>query len=368
MAKYLGSGAAYGVFEKQVISPDGLTTEFTLTYQVGHSSSILVISDGVVQEPNFAYALIEGGRKIAFSYPPLVAERIYIVYLGREISVPAVSGNYCLRIRLEAPTLNGTTTTFDLSSLGFLPPDLGLLREEGMTVFLNKVPLQFGNDWTLNVSPDFKVGNAIIFNSAPSGLSIVDIYVHAVERSDIKTVDAASITGDKLANNITIGSPSNKCEAIYVKNLVADNPITYINSSEIELKTHSGFTQSGHHILTNAVMTTDSSPTILWNFELPNVPSGVANSAIWFEIDMVGLNVSADENCWINIKGGAKRNVIATSLVGIQQNISGTDSSDYNAFVQVSGTNVQVMVVGHPSNTVHWAATIRYQAITSVAL
>lgn len=361
MSKYLGAGANYGIFEKQLLTTDGFTTQFSLIYQVGHPSSILVVSDGVLQEPNVSYSISEGGKKIVFSYPPLALERIYIVYLGRELSVPAVAGNYPLRFRLQAPVLNGTATDFDLSSL--LPPDLGMLREESLIVFQNGSEKLFGVDWTLNVAPDFKVGNILKFTSAPSAFSTVDLYIHGTERSDILTVDPQSITGDKLANNITIGSSSNKCEAIYVKNLYVDSAVSYVNTSHIDIKTHSGFPNSNSNIKTNALATTTAAPTTIWDYTLPS-----DNSAIWFEINLIGLNITSEENAWITIKGGAKRNAGVAELIGIQQNTSGTDTSDYAAYAVVSGTNLQIKVVGHPTNTVHWAATISYQGITSVAL
>lgn len=361
MSKYLGAGANYGIFEKQLLVTDGFTTEFNLIYQVGHPSSILVVSDGVLQEPNVSYALSEGGKKIVFSFPPLALERIYIVYLGRELSVPAVAGNYPLRFRLQAPILNGVQTDFDLSSL--LPPDVGILREESLIVFQNGTERLFGQDWTLNSEPDLKVGNTIKFTSAPSAVSIIDIYVHGVERSDIITVAPGSITGDKLANNLSIGGPLNKCESIYVKNLFVDNPVSVTTTSVVEIKTHSGFTDSESFIVTNALFTANASPTVIWDYQLPST-----NSAIWVDANLIALNVSVEENCWINVRCGARRNGNVCELIGVQQNTSGGDTSNYTAYAVASGPNIQIRVIGHPTNTINWAATIRYQSITAVSL
>jgi hypothetical protein len=360
MSKYIGSAGPYGVFEKQIIVGDSLQTEFDLIYQVGHPSSILVSTEGVLQEPSSAYTISEGGRKIVFSFPPLVGERVFIIYLGRELSVPAVSGNFPIRIRLEAPVLNGLDNDFNL--LPYLPVEVQLLREEGTIVFLDGVELKFGTDWTLDVAPDYKVGNVIQFTSAPNALSVVDIYVHGIERSDIKTVDPHSITGDKLTNNITIGGPTNKCEAIYVKNLYVDTPIASYQTGEVVIKTHNNFTNSESHILTAAITTLDNSPTIIWDYTL------FVDSMMWFEVDLVGYNVSIDENVWIHLKGGIKRKGGVASIVGLTIQHFGTDSSDYTAYAEASGTDLQIKVVGHPTNSINWGATIKHQSITYLAL
>lgn len=360
MTKYLGSGAAYGIFEKQVLQTDGVATEFTLLYQVGHASSILVISDGVVQEPNFSYALTEGGRKIAFSYAPPSEERIYVVFLGRELAVPVVPGNYPLRIRLDSSIINGTTTDFNLSTLfPTLFTEIQTLREESLIVFQNGTQRRFGEDWTLNVTPDLKTGNTIKFTTAPPSSSTIDIYIHGVERSDITTVSPATITGDKLANNITIGSVSNKCEAIYAKNIYADVQKDLLETEQVEV-TNDGFPNSGLIILTKSLETTSSSDTVIWEFVPPT-----SNCALWFEVDLIALNTTSDENCWINIKSGAKRNGGVTELIGIQKNVSATDNSDYGAYADVEGTSLKIKVNGHPSDSVKWAATIKYQVITA---
>lgn len=354
MTKYIASAGPYGVFEKQVLSPDGVQNEFDLLYQVGNSTSILVMSSGVIQEPNVSYTISEGGRKIVFSYTPTLTERIYIIYLGRELSVASVVGNFPIKIRL---TGDGLTNTFDLTP--FLPNELGLLREEASIIFINGIEQKFGINWQYDVAPGFKVGNQLEFFAAPPLNSVIDVFVVGVERSDIKTVDPGSITGDKFANNITIGGPTNKVEALYVKNLFADNPIGTFITGEVIIKTHNDFSNSESHILTNAIQTTDNSPTIIWSHEV------YEDSMTWFDIDLVGYNVDTDENIWIHLKGGVKRRgAIVTLLDPIINDYVG-ESSDFSAFMDVSGQNIQAKVIGDPVDAVNWSATIRWQSITS---
>jgi len=79
---YLGREPAYGAFERQSITPDGSTTTFTLTYTVASTSSILVSVSGVLQEPNEAYTLANGGTQITFTEAIATGETVFLIYLG----------------------------------------------------------------------------------------------------------------------------------------------------------------------------------------------------------------------------------------------------------------------------------------------
>ena len=79
---YLGRQPTYGAFERQSITPDGSTTTFTLTYTVASTSSILVSVSGVLQEPNEAYTLANGGTQITFTEAIATGETVFLIYLG----------------------------------------------------------------------------------------------------------------------------------------------------------------------------------------------------------------------------------------------------------------------------------------------
>ena len=79
---YLGREPSYGAFERQSLTADGSTTTFTLTYTVASTSSILVSIAGVIQEPNEAYSLGNGGTQIVFSEAPDSGETVFLIYLG----------------------------------------------------------------------------------------------------------------------------------------------------------------------------------------------------------------------------------------------------------------------------------------------
>ena len=79
---YIGRQPSYGAFEKQSLTADGSTTTFTLDYQVGSSSSVLVSVAGVVQEPETGYTLSAGGVSIVFSAAPTSGETVFVIFLG----------------------------------------------------------------------------------------------------------------------------------------------------------------------------------------------------------------------------------------------------------------------------------------------
>ena len=63
---YIGKEPSYGVFEKQILTGDGSTLQFTLDHPVAGAGSILVSLGGVIQEPQSAYDInyISGSPKI----------------------------------------------------------------------------------------------------------------------------------------------------------------------------------------------------------------------------------------------------------------------------------------------------------------
>ena len=82
---YIGANPVNGFFEKQQLTTDGSTTTFTLNTTIGSTSAILVVKDGVVQEPEEAYTLSGGGTSIVFASAPSGSADTYIHFLGQAI-------------------------------------------------------------------------------------------------------------------------------------------------------------------------------------------------------------------------------------------------------------------------------------------
>ena len=82
---YIGANPVNGLFEKQQLTTDGSTTTFALNTTIGSTSAILVVKDGVVQEPEEAYTLSGGGTSIVFASAPSGSADTYIHFLGQAI-------------------------------------------------------------------------------------------------------------------------------------------------------------------------------------------------------------------------------------------------------------------------------------------
>lgn len=192
MSKYIGVDAPYGLFERQDLTAlaNGTTREFTLTYKASDVNSLLVVQTGYVKKPGADYDLIAGGTKIVFDTAPATGLSLYIVYLGRQISVPATLGNKPSWYKFIA---DGTQSEFELVN------DIGEselpLSQHGLIIFKNSVQQKFDLDYTITSD------NKIKFTDTPATLDRIDIHVLGTQRSDISTVDDGSITAPKLADH-----------------------------------------------------------------------------------------------------------------------------------------------------------------------
>jgi hypothetical protein len=113
---YIGRDPIYGLFEKQVFTPNGVDTSFDLDYFVGSASSILVVSSGEIRNPEVDYIVNNGGRTIDFTSAP--TDDFYIVYLGKQYLVP----NFGKRFIVRSLNENVTITQADLPDILSLEP------------------------------------------------------------------------------------------------------------------------------------------------------------------------------------------------------------------------------------------------------
>ena len=90
---YIGRDIQYGVLDKQTLTgANGVKTQWTdLTYGVGSASSLLVSVGGVIQEPDVAYTA--SGTVLTFDEAPETSDTVYVVYLGKELSVATIADN-----------------------------------------------------------------------------------------------------------------------------------------------------------------------------------------------------------------------------------------------------------------------------------
>jgi len=194
---YIGREPSYGSFEKQSLTADSSTTTFTLNYQVGSSSSILVSVAGVVQEPETGYNLSGGGTSIVFSAAPTSGDTVFVIFLGiardvgqflnsgiitaqTELAEQRADGDFLLiydtsaaalkKIQASnvAPSLthvsrtgtgDGSTTTFTVTSGTAVA---------NVLVFINGVVQRPTTDYSIS-------GTTLTFGTAPAASDRVDI-------------------------------------------------------------------------------------------------------------------------------------------------------------------------------------------------
>ncbi len=182
---YIGAQPTYGVFDRQVLAGDGTTTAFNLDH-MAVPTSLLVVLDGVVQEPEYSYStnLVAGQPKITFSEAPDNNGRVSIVYLGNEV-LTATSATSSTHI--DEFNGNGSTTAFTLTRTP------AANNAHNYVVFINNVYQRYGSSYAYTVS-----GATITFTSAPpSGTNNIQV-IQLNGVNTLNTVANGSITKVKL--------------------------------------------------------------------------------------------------------------------------------------------------------------------------
>lgn len=192
-SSYIGASPAYGIFQRQVFAGDGSTTVFNLDYTVTTPTQLLVSIDGIIQEPEYSYAVSfsNGSSTINFSEPPDLNGRIWIIYLGRQLLVPtqALSSPH-----IDSFTGDGSTGTYTLTRTP------SVANGANMIVFVDGVYQIYGSSNNYTVS-----GESLIFNagSIPASAAKITAIQLAESNNVIDTVQDGSITASKLSLSYT---------------------------------------------------------------------------------------------------------------------------------------------------------------------
>lgn len=151
---YIGASPSYGVFDRQVLAGDGTTTSYNLDH-MAVPTSLLVVLDGVVQEPEYSYStsLVSGQPKITFSQAPDNGGRVSIVYLGNEV-LTATSATSSTHI--DEFNGDGSDTTFTLTRTP------AANAAQNFAVFVDNVYQRYGSSYAYTVN-----GDVLTFTSAP---------------------------------------------------------------------------------------------------------------------------------------------------------------------------------------------------------
>jgi len=182
---YIGAAPTYGVFDRQVLAGDGTTTSYNLDH-MAVPTSLLVVLDGVVQEPEYSYStnLVSGQPKITFSEAPDNGGRVSIVYLGNEV-LTATSATSSTHI--DEFNGNNSATTFTLTRTP------AANSAHNYVVFIDNVFQRYGSSYAYTVS-----GATITFTSAPpSGTNNIQV-IQLNGVNTLNTVANGAISKAKL--------------------------------------------------------------------------------------------------------------------------------------------------------------------------
>lgn len=110
---YIGKEPVYGNLVKQTLTPNGVTTSFTLNYTVSTAASLIVSVGGVIQSPDVAYTIGAGGGSIVFDEAPASGLDVFVIFLGVQgiINTPADNTVTTSRIVDNAVTSVKMSTT-----------------------------------------------------------------------------------------------------------------------------------------------------------------------------------------------------------------------------------------------------------------
>jgi hypothetical protein len=151
------------IYQKQIFTGDGNTTQFTLNFDPEYSHTLLVMIDNVVQEPVANYNT--SGTTLTFTSAPLLSSRIYVRYLG----LPAGAGTAPPDDSITNAKLNLTYTsdqfTGDGSTVDYTIPDGHI--ESSVLVILDGLILP-PVDYSIS-------GTTLTFTSAPLLNQSIDI-------------------------------------------------------------------------------------------------------------------------------------------------------------------------------------------------
>ena len=182
---YIGAAPTYGVFDRQVLAGDGTTTSYNLDH-MAVPTSLLVVLDGVVQEPEYSYStnLTAGQPKITFSEASDNGGRVSIVYLGNEV-LTATSATSSTHI--DEFNGNGSATAFTLTRTP------AANNAHNYVVFIDNVFQRYGSSYAYTVS-----GATITFTSAPpSGTNNIQV-IQLNGVNTLNTVANGAISKAKL--------------------------------------------------------------------------------------------------------------------------------------------------------------------------
>lgn len=177
---YLGRDPIHGSTQVQVFAPNGVATTFSLDFPIGSTGSILLIKNGVVQQPNIDFTLINGGASISIAGAPINAGvSLYCIYLSTQYLQNTVPDN-----SLSADKLSSNIR-------GRFPHDV-------IVPAIGSTALSYGS------GKFFILGNNTAYTlTLPSAPAIGDMFW--ITRPVSNAINAITVSVDTAGNNISFG-------------------------------------------------------------------------------------------------------------------------------------------------------------------
>ena len=208
---YIARSPAYGSFEKQALTADSSTTTFTLNFTVGSTASLMVSVAGVLQEPETAYNISDGGTKIVFTAAPTTGDTVFIVFLGIAYDVGTLIGTGAIT--------GQTATTASAAADLFLTYDASADALRKITnTNLTK---------TLDISGQTELAEQAADNDV---LLLFDTTASAIKKIQVSNVSpsksSGTATGDGSTTGFTINSGRAVADVLTIVNGVVLVPTT----------------------------------------------------------------------------------------------------------------------------------------------
>lgn len=180
-SSYVGRSPEYGFLDYQELTGfNGVQTTFTLNYGVPSSTGIMVVLNGVLQQPTTAYSVSAGGEQVIFSEAPATGTAGYIIYMAKQV--------YSFR-----PTnMNVGVYTFTGSAYTQLVLAETPMSSSSIQLFIDGVYQSYTTKWTLS-------GNTITLVTPMTSGQIADVVFLTKERISLDTVADGAITRLKYA-------------------------------------------------------------------------------------------------------------------------------------------------------------------------
>ena len=206
---------------REVLTPNGSATYFDLLNDVVgyHEENVIVVVNNVIQEPYASYTIINDAsnrpRRLDFAGTALAStDSLYVIHQGIGTMYNTPAAGSVTKTSLASNLVSHVVDKFAGSQASNSSKTLALsetpTNADAVSVYVNGVYQRSGGSSAENYDIS---GSALTFTSALTSTDQIDVHHHTFRSTTTKVADASvgttqlandAVTGDKLANNITV--------------------------------------------------------------------------------------------------------------------------------------------------------------------